>query len=48
LEAADAALQAENGAFLTRAIPGAGDKALEVTKLAQKVFEKINEPFPPP
>ncbi len=48
LEAAEAALQAENGAFLTRAIPGAGDKALEVTKLAQKVFEKINEPFPPP
>ena len=48
MEATEAADKAEDGAFLTRAIPGAGDKAKDVAKLAQKVFAKINEPFPPP
>jgi methylthioribose-1-phosphate isomerase len=47
MDADDAATRAEDGAFLTRAIPGAGDKAKDVARLAQRVFEKINEPFPP-
>ena len=47
MDAADAADKAEDGAFLTRAIPCAGDKAKDVAKLAQSVFAKINEPFPP-
>ncbi|MBT8507377.1 hypothetical protein AZH53_02890 [Methanomicrobiaceae archaeon CYW5] len=47
MEAKEAAYGAEDGAFLTRAIPGAGDKAHEVAKLAQRVHAKINEPFPP-
>ena len=47
LDAKDAAYGTEDGAFLTRAIPGAGDKAFEVAKLAQRVHAKINEPFPP-
>ena len=47
MEASAAAAGAENGAFLTRAIPGAGEKALQVAKLAREVYAKINEPFPP-
>ncbi|WP_067049895.1 hypothetical protein [Methanofollis ethanolicus] len=47
MDAKDAAVGAEDGAFLTRAIPGAGEKAFEVAKLAQQVYTKINEPFPP-
>jgi len=47
MDAKDAAFSAEDGAFLTRAIPGAGEKAFEVAKLAQRVYAKINEPFPP-
>lgn len=43
----EAAYGAEDGAFLTRAIPGAGDKALEVAKLAKEVYTNINTPFPP-
>lgn len=47
MEAKEAAKGAEDGAFLTRAIPGADEKALDVAKLAQRVYAKINEPFPP-
>jgi len=47
MEAKDAATGADNGAFLTRAIPGADEKAFEVAKLAQRIYAKINEPFPP-
>jgi methylthioribose-1-phosphate isomerase len=42
----EAAYGAEDGAYLTRAIPGAGDKALEVAKLATEVYTRINTPFP--
>ncbi|NYT17297.1 MAG: hypothetical protein GKC06_04755, partial [Methanomicrobiales archaeon] len=41
-----AAKDAEDGAYLTRAIPGAGEKAHEVAQLANSVYEKITTPFP--
>jgi hypothetical protein len=41
-----AAKDAEDGAYLTRAIPGAGEKAHAVAKLANSVYEKIITPFP--
>jgi methylthioribose-1-phosphate isomerase len=41
-----AAADAEEGAYLTRAIPGAGETAGRVATLAHQVYEKVNQPFP--
>ncbi|MBP2132663.1 methylthioribose-1-phosphate isomerase [Methanomicrobium sp. W14] len=47
MEAKEAAKGSENGAYLTRAIPGAKDKAFEAARISQKIYEKLNEQFPP-
>jgi methylthioribose-1-phosphate isomerase len=41
-----AADEAEEGGYLTRAIPGAGETAGKVATLARHVYDKINQPFP--
>jgi len=41
-----AAADAEEGAYLTRAIPGAGETAGKVATLARHVYDKMNQPFP--
>ena len=46
MDAKTAAKEAENGAYLTRSIPGANDKAAEVAKLAQSIYAEMKKPFP--
>ncbi len=46
MDAKAAAKEAEDGAYLTRSIPGAKEKATEVAKLAQLIYAKLEEPFP--
>ncbi len=45
MDAKAAAKEAEDGAYLTRSIPGAKEKATEVAKLAQLIYAKLEEPF---
>ncbi len=42
LDPKEAAKQAEKGAWLTRAIPGARDNATEVARLAKKLYKALN------
>ena len=46
MDAKTAAKEAENGAYLTRSIPGANEKAAEVAKLAQSIYAEMKKPFP--
>jgi len=46
MDAKTAAKEAEDGAYLTRSIPGAKEKATEVAKLAQLIYANMEKPFP--
>ncbi|HKM41993.1 MAG TPA: hypothetical protein VJY43_05440, partial [Methanocorpusculum sp.] len=46
MDAKAAAKEAEDGANLSRSIPGAKEKAIEVALLSQKIYAKLEEPFP--
>ena len=35
---------AESGAYLTKAIPGAKDRAFDVARLAKKIYTRLNQP----
>ena len=39
-----AAKGAESGAYLTKAIPGAKDRAFDVARLAKKIYTRLNQP----
>jgi hypothetical protein len=39
-----AAKGAENGAYLTKAIPGARDRAFDVARIAKKIYTQLNQP----
>lgn len=38
--------ESQKGAYLTSAIPGGKEKAMEVVASAKMIYERINEPFP--
>jgi methylthioribose-1-phosphate isomerase len=40
-----AAKGAESGAYLTKAIPGAKDRAFDVARLAKKIYTRLNQPI---
>ena len=42
-----ASKRAETGAYLTKAIPGARDRAFEVARLAKKIYTRMNQPVAP-
>jgi methylthioribose-1-phosphate isomerase len=43
-DAKAASKRAETGAYLTKAIPGARDRAFEVARLAKKIYTRLNQP----
>ncbi len=44
-EPTKASKDSEKGAYLTSAIPGGKEKAKEVVQVAQKIYDRINEPY---
>ncbi|WP_048148690.1 hypothetical protein [Methanolacinia paynteri] len=40
------AKDSQKGAYLTSAIPGGKEKAMEVVAVAKQIYDRINEPFP--
>jgi hypothetical protein len=46
MDPVEAGKQAEDGAYLTRAIPGASGTAAEVARIAQRIKARLDEPFP--
>ena len=43
-EEKSASKKAEDGAYLTRAIPGARKNALDVARIARKIYSSLNQP----